>query len=267
MQVLATLVADVIRRRPADRIVFNLAQLTLSWAAAGSALEAVGGTGAGRRWDAPGRRPPGDRRSPPASSSSSTPRSPAPPRRCFSRRSIVRAPQGRPRLPHLVGRHAVRARSARSRSSRCTGSTSFRLLALPMAAVHRASRQASEMEHLALYDPLTGLPNRALLFSRPRALARSGQRRPTRWLALLVLDLDRFRDVNDTLGRDQGDALLMRWPRASRARCARPTWSRATEGDASACSCRDLARSGDAARAARQHPRRAQPPLDLRARR
>jgi hypothetical protein len=45
VQVGASLVADVIRRRPADRIVFNLAQLAISWIVAGLALEAVGGTG------------------------------------------------------------------------------------------------------------------------------------------------------------------------------------------------------------------------------
>ena len=80
------------------------------------------------------------------------------------------------------------------------------VLALPMAAVHRASKQASEMEHFALHDPLTSLPNRALLLQRTdQALQSASSAQET---ALLILGLDRFRDVNDTLGRVQGDGVL-----------------------------------------------------------
>jgi diguanylate cyclase (GGDEF)-like protein len=82
------------------------------------------------------------------------------------------------------------------------------VLALPMAAVHRASKQASEMEHLALHDPLTSLPNRALLLQRTdEALEQASTGGQD--AALLILGLDRFQDVNDTLGRAQGDAVLV----------------------------------------------------------
>ncbi len=68
-------------------------------------------------------------------------------------------------------------------------------------------RAAEAIEHLAFHDPLTGLPNRALFLDRLRqALARADRAAET--LALLFLDLDRFKDVNDTLGHDVGDALL-----------------------------------------------------------
>jgi diguanylate cyclase (GGDEF)-like protein/PAS domain S-box-containing protein len=69
-------------------------------------------------------------------------------------------------------------------------------------------RQTAEaMEHLAFHDTLTGLPNRALLLDRLRqAVARS--RRGGATIGLLFLDLDRFKDVNDTMGHDAGDALL-----------------------------------------------------------
>ena len=78
--------------------------------------------------------------------------------------------------------------------------------------VHRASRrlrtQASENARLALLDPLTGLPNRRLFNDRlDRAAAVSG--RSGLSLALLLLDVDRFKDVNDTLGHPRGDALLV----------------------------------------------------------
>ena len=51
---------------------------------------------------------------------------------------------------------------------------------LPIAAVHLASKQASEMEHLALHDPMTGLPNRALLLQRTEQALEQASRESTR---------------------------------------------------------------------------------------
>lgn len=65
-----------------------------------------------------------------------------------------------------------------------------------------------QLEHLAHYDSLTGLPNRILFQDRlRRALAR--HRRHAQKGALMFLDLDRFKQVNDTLGHEKGDELLI----------------------------------------------------------
>jgi diguanylate cyclase (GGDEF)-like protein/PAS domain S-box-containing protein len=64
-----------------------------------------------------------------------------------------------------------------------------------------------EIQRLAFYDPLTHLPNRRLLLDRlQHALASSA--RTDRMGALLFIDLDNFKMLNDTLGHDQGDLLL-----------------------------------------------------------
>ena len=67
-------------------------------------------------------------------------------------------------------------------------------------------RMEVELERLALYDPLTGLPNRALFGDRLRhVLARRGRDSAT---AVYFLDLDRFKRINDSLGHGAGDEVL-----------------------------------------------------------
>src|SRR6185436_3325070 len=64
-----------------------------------------------------------------------------------------------------------------------------------------------EIERLAFFDALTGLPNRRMLIDRLKlALAASARR--TSHGALLFIDLDNFKTLNDTLGHDVGDQLL-----------------------------------------------------------
>jgi diguanylate cyclase (GGDEF)-like protein/PAS domain S-box-containing protein len=73
--------------------------------------------------------------------------------------------------------------------------------------VTATKQQVSTLRHQALHDPLTGLPNRSLLFdSLEQAIRTSREERTS--LTLMLMDLDRFKEVNDTFGHHFGDALL-----------------------------------------------------------
>lgn len=78
------------------------------------------------------------------------------------------------------------------------------LLLMPIVALHHSGTMAMRREAEALRDALTGLANRAMLHSAgDDALSKS-----TGGTALLLLDLDHFKDINDTLGHDVGDQML-----------------------------------------------------------
>jgi diguanylate cyclase len=90
--------------------------------------------------------------------------------------------------------------------------------------------QIEHNKHLALHDPLTGLPNRRLFQDR-LGITLERARRSGSQAALLVLDLDRFKDVNDTLGHHAGDLLLQRVARIFSGRVRRSDTVARTGGD------------------------------------
>ena len=82
--------------------------------------------------------------------------------------------------------------------------------------LHRLRAHTATLTHRALHDALTGLPNRELFCDRlEQALARN--RRRTVPLAVLFIDLDGFKQVNDEHGHDAGDELLVEAGRRLRA--------------------------------------------------
>lgn len=84
---------------------------------------------------------------------------------------------------------------------------------------HRALEQQLALR--AFYDPLTGLPNRAFFIeSLARAFARA-KRHPPGLFAVLFMDMDRLKAINDQMGHEAGDRLLMEFARRLRS-CIRP---------------------------------------------
>ena len=158
-----------------------------------------------------------------------------------------------------------RPRTAAYRARRRDGSivwleTTFRAVrgpggeALEMVCVSRdiSERKSAELElaHRALHDGLTGLPNRTLFLDRlGQALRRS--RRRDRGVAVVFLDLDRFKVVNDSLGHKAGDRLLVDVAmRLSSALRPSDTLAR-FGGDELTLLCEDI---GDAERRPRRSP-------------
>ena len=117
--------------------------------------------------------------------------------------------------------------------------------------VTEVTRKTSELQKRAQYDELTGIANRSLFLEQlSRAIGRS-QRKGTP-LATLFIDLDRFKSVNDTLGHDVGDAVLIEVAERLRSNLRVGDFSGRWGGDKFAVCLEDFGEAANAGAAAQK---------------
>ena len=123
-------------------------------------------------------------------------------------------------------------------------------------------RAEKELAHQALHDPLTGLANRMLLIDRlTQALARSERRR--RSVAVMFLDLDRFKVINDSLGHEIGDQVLVCVADRLRSFLRPEDSASRLGGDEFVILCEDIANERDAIGIAERLGQSVQQPIAL----
>ena len=209
VHVLTVIVSDLLRRRAVEKIFFNAAQYALSWAAAGAVLHALTGPTvdrAGLEYLEPAHLPALAAAALTFLLVNTTLASTAPAlAHGASPLAYIRADFGfqvamTAVLMTLVP--IVLVLGAYSLSL-------IPLLWLPLAAIQLGGRQAVINAHQANHDALTGLPNRAQLHERVSSALAAAELRGGQ-VGVLLMDLDGFKEINDTLGHQHGDALLQR---------------------------------------------------------
>jgi len=126
-----------------------------------------------------------------------------------------------------------------------------------------AIEEGERSEHRALHDDLTGLPNRTLFYRRVRAAIAAAEAARSE-VAVLLIDLDRFKEVNDTLGHHSGDLLLQDLARRLRHLLRTNDTVSRLGGDEFAVLLTDLATGAAAESVAQQLLLTLQEPLQLR---
>jgi diguanylate cyclase (GGDEF)-like protein len=144
-----------------------------------------------------------------------------------------------PRASFAAWKETVRGRSAPWSAGDLAIAREFR----SAVASEAAQRTKAELALLRHYDPLTGLPNRSLLKDRLEEALRD----PGTVTALLFLDLDRFKAVNDTMGHAAGDALLVEVARRLQAAAGPENLAARLGGDEFVVLCRGMDREAVAA--------------------
>jgi len=119
------------------------------------------------------------------------------------------------------------------------------LFRLMQSASRQLRRQAAQNQHQALHDALTQLPNRALLRDRIDQCIAQAKRNGS-VVSVLLLDMDRFKEINDSLGHQLGDQLLVRIGERLQQRVRAADSTARLGGDEFAILLADLAHASDA---------------------
>jgi diguanylate cyclase (GGDEF)-like protein/PAS domain S-box-containing protein len=164
---------------------------------------------------------------------------------------LLRRHDGAATIGVVVGSRArpygvLAAHSRTPRSFRPDEVDFLQAIANVLAEAHARAEAEARMRHQALHDPLSGLPNRTLLLERfAQWLARS-EREDGAGAAILFVDIDHFKIVNDALGHELGDELLCTVARRLRAALRPADTVARVGGDEFVILCEDVGDDGEA---------------------
>ncbi|AVO39957.1 sensor domain-containing diguanylate cyclase [Simplicispira suum] len=99
------------------------------------------------------------------------------------------------------------------------------------AEIVERKRIEDQLKYQVMHDGLTGLPNRAYLFDRLERMLARYRRDPSRQFAVMFMDIDRFKLINDTLGHHVGDAVLQEMARRLTSQLREPDFVARLGGD------------------------------------
>jgi GGDEF domain-containing protein len=125
------------------------------------------------------------------------------------------------------------------------------------AEISERQRIQEQLRHQVMHDSLTGLPNRGYLIDRLGRVLAHLRREPSRRCALLYLDVDRFKQINDSMGHQAGDEVLREVARRLQGCVREPDVVARLSGDEFAVLLEDVEIPGTAGEGGAAHPVRA----------